>query len=75
MISRLVLPLGMSTGIGPTVLVGFGSSCSALTGGAEPVGMGAGLDDVGVEGDSVDDGGDDRDCCGVCVTEAVGVIG
>ena len=28
-------------------------------GGAEPVGLGAGLEDVGVEGDPVDDGGDE----------------
>ena len=30
-----------------------------MAGDAEPVGLGAGLDDVGVEGDAVDDGGDE----------------
>jgi hypothetical protein len=32
---------------------------SAGCGGAEPVGLGAGFEDVGVEGDPVDDGGDE----------------
>src|SRR5260370_42258310 len=34
------------------------ASCRGLAGG-EPVGLGAGFDDVGVEGDAVDDGGDE----------------
>jgi hypothetical protein len=38
-------------------LAGFGAAGGGLAG-AEPVGLGAGLEDVGVEGDPVDDRGD-----------------
>ena len=37
--------------------VGFGAAVAGFAG-AQPVGLGAGFEDVGVEGDAVDDGGD-----------------
>ncbi len=40
-----------------TALAGFSAAGGGFAG-AEPVGLGAGLEDVGVEGDPVDDRGD-----------------
>ncbi len=51
--------LGMSGPDWPHCARLFGPTCAALAGGAEPVGLGAGFDDVGVEGGAVDDGGDE----------------
>jgi len=52
--------VGMSSRIGPTVLGCFGPSCWWFgAAGFEAVGVGSGFDDVGVEGESVDDCGDE----------------
>src|SRR5579871_1481763 len=66
--AALIASLGMSTPIGPGVLTSFGSTLaltsvpSALASTsrrAQAVGLRAGLDDVGVERQPVDDGGDE----------------
>src|SRR5262249_26259441 len=56
-------PFGCSAGnrqTTPTPVTALAGLCAAGRGfaGAEPVGLGAGLEDMGVEGDPVDDGGD-----------------
>ncbi len=46
------------------MLICFGPICgSGSSAGFEAVGVGAGFDDVGVEGDAVDDGGDEAWVC------------
>src|SRR5438874_9938654 len=51
--ARISAPVGRSRG-----LAGFPAEAGGFAG-AEPVGLGAGLEDVGVEGDPVDDRGDE----------------
>src|ERR1700735_4468347 len=55
--SVLAPPIGVNFGPAGCWLYGFLGAVGGL-GGAEPVGLGAGLEDVGVEGDPVDDRGD-----------------
>ncbi len=52
--SHLAPPIGVYFGSGVSGVGGLAGGFAA----AEPVGLGAGLQDVGVEGDPVDDGGD-----------------